>query len=260
MRILLLASLIVALPATVLSQYGADHDSSLVAIEHLYTSGHYGSAELEARRLFSEPMLTDSVKIECEKWIAFSLIAQEKKDLARDQFIAIFSLNPDFDLDPVLTSPKILAVFNDARSLYRTRVNDNGTPEQRPVVFKSPEPVSFRTIVFPGWEQVHRGKDTKGYIFIAAGAAALGSGIAFEKLRADARTEYLHATVPSDIATKYDRYNTMRKAEYYSFISFAVIYLVSEIDVFSDTVLEPETVSSSFPYPAHPLLSVSIAL
>ena len=141
-------------------------------------------------------------------------------------------IDPDYDLDPILTSPKILAVYNDARSVFLSSRRSQSSGEPTAMLLQRNQ-MTFRTLLFPGWEQLYQGKSTKGLIFLGAGAAALSSGIVFEMLRSDARTEYLNASLPSDIATKYDSYNTYRKAEIYSFIAFAAVYIVSEIDVVS---------------------------
>jgi len=92
--------------------------------------------------------------------------------------------------------------------------------------------VSFRTIVFPGWEQIYTGRTAAGYLFLGGGIGTLGAGIAFEALRSSARSEYLSATTASSIEAKYSTYNKYRKAEAYAFSAFAFIYITSEIDVF----------------------------
>lgn len=219
---------------TLSSQNPAAVDSTLHVIDSLYNSARYVDAELESRRLREEPLLSDSIKVLIEKWIAFSLIAQGKTAPARERFISLLWLDPDFELDPVLTSPKILSVFNDARVKYlshkRSQSDSMKTDTQR--VLRS---VTYRAALFPGWEQLYTGRTTSGSFFLGAGAITLGSGIAFEILRANARDEYLKETVPTDIASKYDRYNSYRKAEIYSFIGFAIVYIASEVDVFSNS-------------------------
>jgi hypothetical protein len=218
--------------ASVYSQSAGAIDSTLREIEGMYNSARYVDAELEARRLLETPSIADSVVVRIEQWIAFSLIAQGKNSPARDRFIALLKIDPEYELDPVLTSPKILTVFNDARSMFLSSRRSQSAGEPSSNLRQSGQ-ITFRTLLFPGWEQLYQGESTKGLIFLGAGAAALGSGIVFDALRSDARTEYLNATLPSDIAAKYDSYNTYRKAEIYSFIAFAAVYIVSEIDVVS---------------------------
>jgi hypothetical protein len=206
-------------------------DSTFYLIESLFESGSYVNAEVEARRLVETPAVSDSVRVVAEKWIAFSLVAQGKSSLASDHFAALLKLNPQFELDPILTSPKILAVFNEIKAHLLVHVNPgNDTVAVRS--FRQSMEVSFRTIVFPGWEQIHTGRSTAGYLFLGGGIGTLGAGIAFEALRSSARSEYLSATTASTISAKYSTYNKYYKAEAYAFSAFAVIYIASEIDVF----------------------------
>lgn len=218
-------------------------DSSLTEIELSYISGQYLSAELESRRLLEQSGLSDSVKVQLEKWIAFSLIAQGKSGAAKERFIALLQMDESFELDPVLTSPKILFVFNEARSAFNARRKTaaadtlkNGWSLQA----RSGRTVTYRTIIFPGWEQLHQGRNTEGYLFASAGAVTLASGIAMEILRFNARQEYLDAVSVNGIASAYDKYDTYRKAEYYSFGAFIAVFLLSEADVFlrSDVTIQ----------------------
>jgi len=208
-------------------------DSTFRVIESMFETGAYVNAEVEARRFAEGPNVSDSVRSIAEKWIAFSLVAQGKTSLARDHFDALLKLNPQFELDPILTSPKILAVFDEARAHLSDRVKpETDTVEVRPL--RQSISVSFRTIIFPGWEQFHTNRPTAGYLFLGVGIVTLGTGITFEALRSSARSEYLSATVPSVIEAKYTTYNKYYKAEAYAFSAFAVVYIASEIDVFGN--------------------------
>src|SRR5512133_3006388 len=93
-------------------------DSTLRTVESLYAAGSYAQAELEGRRLLENDQLGDSVWISAEQWVAFSLVAQGKTALAKEHFLGILRRWPSHELDPILTSPKILAVFNDARATF----------------------------------------------------------------------------------------------------------------------------------------------
>ena len=174
-----------------------------------------------------------------EKWIAFALIAQGKSSLAKERFVALLNIDGTFELDPILTSPKILSVFNDARVKYISQKKmitvDSAQfhSAQQSVQYS----VSYKTIIFPGWEQFNQGRTISGYVYGGVGIITLTSGIFFEVLRFNARKEYLSATAPSDISSKYDTYNSYRKAEIYSFTAFALVYIASEVDVFTATAI-----------------------
>ena len=233
-RFIIFAAAFVFVTAPLLAQNVPSIDSTLKEIERLYNNGQYITAELEARRLAEETQLGDSVKVQIEQWIAFSLIAQGKSALARDRFLFLLAINPDYELNYVLTSPKILAVFNDAKVKFVSHKKNRPDSAETMLAVESPQPITFRTILFPGWEQINRGRTSSGYIFLGAGAASLGSGIIFEVLRSNSRDRYLGATTVSEITSTYNDYNRYRKAEIYSFVAFAAIYLLSEVDVFTE--------------------------
>ncbi len=79
-----------------------------------YENGEY---QLSIERLSRAiPLLKrDRERIEAFKTMAFAYMAFLKKEEARQQFCNILELNPSFDLDPIMTSPKILAVFEEAK-------------------------------------------------------------------------------------------------------------------------------------------------
>lgn len=211
----------------------SNSDSTLSAANRLYNAGSYESAELTARRLMEQGPLADSVRIEAERIIGFSLVAEGKNDLAREHFESILATNPSFALDPILTSPKILTVFQEAR------LHSDAARKGKTVVDKKDRPafsdVTFRTILFPGWEQYHQGRTDVGLVLGGAGVLTLGSALTFEILRAPARRDYLAATQSADISGKYNIYNRYYRGEVYSFIAFAIVYIASEFDVFMNT-------------------------
>ncbi len=220
-------------------------DSALSAANRLYNSGSYESAELAARRRIEQGPITDSTRIEAERIIAFSLVAQGKPDLGREHFEGILSLDPTFSLDPILTSPKILTVFQEAK-IRSSVVRKSGTPDATPRDEEGTT-ISYRMLLFPGWEQLHQGRSVPGAVFAGAGVLTLGSAITFEILRAPARRDYLAATQPADISAKYNKYNRAYRGEVYSFIAFAAVYIASEFDVFlgSDRPVNMQAASSN---------------
>ncbi len=205
-------------------------DSSLKAANRLYNAGSYESAELTARRLMEQGPIADSVRVEAERVIAFSLVAQGKSILAREHFESILVVRPTFILDPILTSPKILTVFQEAKQHFDA---SRSSGSARPTADVQPAGgITFRAVLFPGWEQYHRGRTGTGSLFAGAGIVSLGSALVFEALRAPARKDYLAATQPSEISSKYSTYNRYYRGEIYSLIAFATIYVASEVDVF----------------------------
>ncbi len=206
-------------------------DSILHCVDSLYASGAYSQAELEARRLLENELLSDSLRNVADQWVAFALVAQRQPILAREHFTRILRRRPQYEPDPTITSPKILAVFNDARVAFQAARAQTGDPRSGPPILP-PRGITFRTVVFPGWEQIYHRRTTAGALFLGAGIVSLGAGVALEFARKSAREDYLTATVPEDIESKYRTYNRTAKGEGWAFAAFAAVYLLSEVDVF----------------------------
>lgn len=83
----------------------------------VYENGEY---QLSIDKLSKAiPLLKeDKKRIEAFKTMAFAYMAFPKKEEARQQFCEILKLDPAFELDPIMTSPKILAVFQEAKEKY----------------------------------------------------------------------------------------------------------------------------------------------
>ncbi len=209
----------------------AAEDSTLTAIDTLIRNGSYLSAEVEGRRLLDRPALPDSVRAQGEKYVAFCLVAEGDQNSARSHFILALRADSTLTLDPVMTSPKILTVFREAQTALAAGQRAASTPPvERPPAYG--RPVTWRAIVFPGWEQVHQGRSTNGYVLLTLGAGAVLATIASDVGRRSARSDYLAARTAALATQRYDRYNTWQKAEYYSAAAFGTVFVYSMIDSF----------------------------
>ncbi len=234
-------------------QVPAAQDSTLRAIDTLFTNGSYLSSELEARRLLETPVISDSVKAQAEKYIAFSLVAQGQNEAATEHFISAMKLDPGFSLDPVLTSPKIMSVYRDAREQFRIQQLQRPPKNEKSMHEEGGGP-TLRALIFPGWEQIYQGKSAKGYVLLGAGVISLASTLYFDQVRKDKRSSYLAAATPVEASARYSNYNSAYKAEYYSAAIFGIIYVYSTLDAFIplppqfDLSISPFSSSLSFSY------------
>lgn len=216
------------------AQTNPESDSTLAAIKSLYDNGSYISAELQARRILEDRRVNDTLRVQLEKYLGFTLVAQGKNESAEEHFINALRIDSNLTLDPVLTSPKILSVFEAAKAQYRMEIAKKESEvggQSRNLVAFSRGP-TFRAILFPGWDQLYRGRRTKGYVLLGAGAAAAVTAIASDFLRRDAKTNYLNASTPAMAESRYNTYDLYYKTEIYSISAFVLIYVYSELDAF----------------------------
>ncbi|HUI29470.1 MAG TPA: hypothetical protein VLX91_04565 [Candidatus Acidoferrales bacterium] len=238
LRLLFLApylSLCTFLCAPVFSQTRAEFDSTLSSIKSLYDSGSYISSELLARRTLEEKNLPDSLRVQFEKYIAFSSVAQGKNDAAIGHFENALEVDHNFTLDPVLTSPKILEVFEIAKAEAQRQRQSGTAPDYSSkggFVQSDNEGPTFRAVIFPGWEQSYQGEEVKGHVLLGAGAVSAISFVSFDFLRRGARTSYLNASTPSSASSRYKTYNLYYQSEFYSASAFVLVYAYSAVDAF----------------------------
>ncbi len=89
-------------------------DDILSAGVRAYENGEYQLSIDKLSKVI--PLLKqDRKRIEAFKTLAFAYMAFPKKGEARRQFCNILKLDPTFELDPIMTSPKILNVFREAK-------------------------------------------------------------------------------------------------------------------------------------------------
>ena len=243
------------LPDSARAQDAVPTDSIHVLIQSLYDNGSFVSAELEARRLLDQGGLGDSSRILAEQFVAFSLIAQGKNTAATEYFVSILKKDSAYSLDPLMTSPKIMSVFEHARQRYNQEKSALVQPAVKTVDPPRVGP-SFRLVLFPGWDQIHQGRTTKGTILLSAGAVSLGSLVTFDLLRRSARDEYLAANTPDEASAKYRDYDRYSKAEYYSAAALLVVYAYSAFDAFFD--LPPRIDAETLPDGSAMKLSLQI--
>lgn len=233
LRVMVILGWMLVVHASVRAQEVAEADSLLASVQTLYENGAFVSAELEARRLLDQEGLSDSAHILAEQYIAFSLIAQGKNPAAVEYFVSILRVDSTYSLDPLLTSPKIMTVYEQGKRRF-TRERAVASPPVLVPVEPPPSGPSFRLLLFPGWDQVHQGRTTKGTLLLSAGALSLGSFVTFDVLRRSAREDYLSAASPEEATARYDDYDRYYKAEYYSAAAFVAVYLYSAFDAFFD--------------------------
>lgn len=155
-------------------------------------------------------------------------------------FVEILKIDPEFTLDPIKTSPKIVNFFQGIKSNFK---GYQMIPTMEPEITKTDTVKLFfdsgkvfksalcRSMVLPGWGQSYLGAGKKGLFLTAASLAALGSTIYFSIDCADKRSDYLNEIDKSLMDDKYEKYNTSYKIRNCLLTSCAVLWLYSQVDL-----------------------------
>ncbi len=97
------------------TQAQAEITAALPALEGLWKGGRYVELVAAASRLAGRPEATGNQLVTIGRWLAFAYVALEREDLAEEALRAALEHQPDLDLNPITTSPKILRVLRSAR-------------------------------------------------------------------------------------------------------------------------------------------------
>ncbi|MEZ4763611.1 MAG: hypothetical protein R3C26_10560 [Calditrichia bacterium] len=110
---------------------------------------------------------------------------------AEQYFYRLLEGDPSHNLDQLSTPPKIMALFQKTKVGYLENLNRRLSALEQ-AVFEPQKP--WRSLVFPGWEQWHRGKKTRGAVWGVAGAVVLGGTVRAVLNSRNKKDEYLAET------------------------------------------------------------------
>ncbi len=218
--------------ATALAQ--ADSQQIIEEIIQDYDSLRYADGEEKARiALKNHGRFSPKQLVTLHTHLGFIEFALGKIDSAKIQFGAALSLAPELTLDPVYTSPKIIALFEEIkRSRSSTIDKSASTPgEIRYIMLEDKRSgAALRSLVAPGWGQLYKGQKTKGYLLLTVAGASLGGVITLHIAQSQAHDAYRAAKMPTEIESKYNTYNGLLKARNTLLLASASLWLYSYID------------------------------
>ena len=146
---------------------------------------------------------------------------------AKDFFWKILEIDPTYAPDPLTVSPKISTLFQSTKIDYITSLDDRYSQIEKNFHYN---PVPWRSLIFPGWEQLHRGYSLKGGIFAGAGIAGIAGLIQSVIHTRSAYDDYRNAVAPDDITHRYDTYNRLYKSQFYWSYACLAIWITSHLD------------------------------
>lgn len=205
--------------------------------ENLYQDADYdASVRLLAQLIVIQRVLPTDTAAEIHKYLAFNLVAQRQMDLARREFGAAIRLNPRIEVgEESAISPKIRRAFFS--------VQDNSLTK----TFRSSRRRTvLRSVVAPGWGQIHRGSRRRGFLYAGLQASLLAGSMlgarSFYKARNAYETFgpdealYLYAqtnsvqTVQAEVASRFGRYQSAGRRANILVALFAGAWAVNIVD------------------------------
>ncbi len=186
-------------------------------LQKLYDSGNYFAVIEQAESALKDTNLTPENEVGVHTILAFCYTALDKPRLAKLEFLEALTIDPNLELDPILTSPKIIKIFQEAKSSFRFLTNV-GAQYIVPLHKKD-----FMAFAIPGIWEIKR-ENKRGYILLGwSSASALSLGFSHYQCE-KYHQEYLDARTPDLIEAKYKDYNRWYQNRAYSLASLILTY------------------------------------
>ncbi|HDS09233.1 MAG TPA: hypothetical protein ENN73_03310 [Firmicutes bacterium] len=221
--------------------FGAsDFEKALENAKNYYNQGEFTKAIEELQKAMNTlEKQKDEDMIEAFKYLGFSYVAFGEREKAKIEFKKVIKLDPHIQLDPSFVSPKIIAVFEEARAELRAEGFDFSKPvKPTPTPVPTPKPQGewtrggafARSLFIPGLGQIYKGQKVKGYVILGAETLFLLATLNAMGEFNDAKTAYDDAKQGEDFDSLYKDYEDAgRKANAMAAI-LGIIWTYNVID------------------------------
>jgi len=187
---------------------------------------------------------TPSQLIEIYRVKGISEFSLQEDQAAKKSFLSILGIDKNYELDSTKTSPKIITFFDGIKKDFIADYNKQkkynfeiDSLYSAQITKRSLENISnfkksmYRSLVLPGWGHIYLGETAKGIILTTLSSVSLASAIYFIIDSNNKFNDYINATNPLIISHNWDLYKKSNKWKNISLISFAALWLYSQIDL-----------------------------
>jgi tetratricopeptide (TPR) repeat protein len=219
--------------------------SRALQVQQLYESLQFEKAiDLSHQLLRTPQKFTKDDLLLIHQFTAYAFFNLGKPDSARKHFVTILAMDPNYQLDSVTTSPKIVRYFNDLKRTLKDRTVETKIAYIRYIFVEDRRPgAAWRSALLPGWGQWYKGQKKKALWTGTAFGLSATFTVAAALLEKHYHQKYRDSKLPSAISKNYDTYNFWYKTRKVSLALLSTVWLTS----FADALWAPYATISSRP-------------
>jgi len=219
-------------------------NSNVKILRNHYENFEYSSVIIKANSMLLEPELfSDENLIIIYTITAASYYAINDFNNSRKMFIELLKIDESFELDNILYSPKLVSFFNSIKNEFLDIRETNKSPEFNALQSDSKNDADTiakksdikmaiaQSVLLPGLGHLHLESKTKGWILTTTSAALIGSAIYFIIQTNRDEENYLAETNTELINSKYESFNKSYKIRNTLIVTYAALWLYSQIDL-----------------------------
>lgn len=265
---------------TVFGSIKAQDTKLFDSIRNEYESFNYERVILMANNaLLDTSTFNKNELIEIYLMKSVSHFTLNEEDSVRKSFIEILKINPEYSLDPLTVSPKIVTLYEKVKDDFNQivgqkpepEISDNTLPGSIAVLTDTifvdkyhglPSWSYFKSALVPGWGHLDNGDEVKGFILTGVSVFLAGSAIYYTLETNDREKDYLNAEGPSEIRETYNSYNKAYQMRNGLIIGYLGVWLYSQLDLMfinNDVRIGDNLNSAKIDIPSDIKLSLSIS-
>ncbi len=220
--------------------FGQQVPSKLDSLQQAFASFEYKKVVQLADQLLRQQnglTLQQRLEILREKAIAHYILDQNQ--MATLTFIQILKLKPDYELDSLRNSPKIIRFFQTVKKNFlKDRIRAKHEPStlkpkasmKMPAQSVGPNAL-YRSLIWPGWGHCQVGQKKKGHFLMMASFVGASASAYFIWQTQLWEQRYLNAVVQTDIDGNYREYNKNYRLRNEFLIAFGIIWFYAQYDL-----------------------------
>ena len=214
--------------------------TDMKALKKAFTAFQYKKVvQLADSLLRNRSRLSQKDVLEILRMKAIAYYVLDQNEMAVLTFIEILKIKPDYQLDPLNNSPKIIRFFESIRKNYlKNRQPQTTLPakkEKGQIVslrqWQTMRSAMYKSMIWPGLGHLLSGQKGKGaFLMIASLLSASASGYLIWQTHV-LEERYLNAVEQADIDRKYKKYDQSYRLRNAALISYGVLWLYAQYDL-----------------------------
>lgn len=208
-------------------------------IKKEYDSFEYENVIKFSDEIIKQKNLPDSLLIDIYLMRAVSFYSLGKEDSTKENFRDILKIKNDYNADPAKISPKLIALFEQVKVNFINQLKSQTTVQDTLQTQLTKKYFDYRLVgnslirnmILPGVGQFYIGLKTKGLILGTVSAFNLIGLFYYVHDTNKKEKDYLNEYDPILIQKKYDLYNKSYKVRNALIISYALLWIYSQLDL-----------------------------
>ncbi len=220
--------------------FGQQVSPKLDSLQQAFTSFEYNKVVQLADQLLEQKTgLTLQQRLEVLREKAIALYVLDQNQMATLTFIRILKLKPDYELDSLRNSPKIIRFFQTIKKNFlKDQIQAKHEPgalnpkAKMKMPAQSVEPNAlYHSLIWPGWGHCQVGQKRKGHFLMMASFVGASASAYFIWQTQVWEQRYLNAVVQTDIDGNYREYNKNYRLRNAFLIAYGLIWFYAQYDL-----------------------------